>query len=162
MIRWWFFFIFLLKFYLINCTRDDQCIYILKRFDNISDECISNECFNIINPESLIIKSKRCKISFLSLSFSSYEKYILFRNNLQWKLSDLFLSSSLNNHLILFLNEFNSQIKPFDQTELIHLGTNIHYFTLYIKNLHNKHLFNGLIHYHSNNSSQWNIIKIKM
>jgi hypothetical protein len=164
MIQWWIItlFLFLIKYSYINCISN-QCNYIVKKCDNSWDRCVGDQSYKFIDLLSIMVEPKDCKTSILLLSFSSYKKFLLFRDQLQWKLGDLFLSKSFNSNrqLILFLDQLDYNDQPFDYNELIHLGINIDLYILYIKNIKNKNYLYGLIH-HDINNPQWNIIKIKL
>ena len=143
---------------MIDC---DECNYRIIKSNNQSDQCVGTQCFQFEDISSLIVEPKTCKTSFLSLSFSSYEHFLLFRQRLQWKLGDLFVRKQPTNeirHLILYLNELEYSARPFDHEQLIELGIHIDLFSIWIRQIHNKNYLEGLRHYHP----QWNIIQVKL
>lgn len=156
------YFIFLIEYSYINC-RDNQCNYIVRKSDNSSDRCIINQCYKFVDLISIMVLPKACKTSIVLLSFTTYKNFLLFRNQLQWKIGDLFFSQSINKdrQFILFLDQLDYNDRPFDHDELIQLGINIDLYILYIKNIQDKNYLYGSIHYDPNNP-QWNIIKIKL
>jgi hypothetical protein len=166
MIQWWmiisFSLLFLIKYSYVDCMNN-KCNYIVKKSDNSSLTCIANQCYQFIDLLSIMVEPKTCKTSLLFLSFSSYKKFILFRDQLQWKIGDLFSSQLINENrqFILFLDQLDYDDRPFDYDELIHLGINIDFYTLYIRNIQNKNYLYGSIHYDPNNP-EWYIIKIKL
>ncbi|CAF1376996.1 unnamed protein product [Adineta steineri] len=163
MIQWYIIcFFFLIKFNSINCIKS-QCNYTIINSDNSSSICSGDECYQYIDIYSIIVKPNTCKTSLLILSFSSYKKFLLFRDKFDWNLGDLFSFRQINNEIrqfILFLDQLDYDDKPFDRDQLIKLGMNIDLYTIYIKNIQNKNYLYGSIHYDLN-YPQWNIIKIK-
>ncbi len=166
MIEWrmitYFAFLFLIKYCYVDCIHN-QCNYTVKKSDNSSERCIADQCYKFVDLISIMFEAKNCKTSILLLSFSSYKNFILFRDQLEWRIGDLFLSRMINEdrQLILFVDQLDYNDKPFDHNELIRLGIHIDLYILYIKNIKNKNNLYGLIHYDINNP-EWNIIKIKL
>ena len=161
----WSILFILIKSNSINCD-DDLCNYNIIKSDNHSHICLSNECDQFIDPYSIIVKPNDCKTSFVSLSFSSYKRFHLFLNRIQWKLSDLFSSrrQRLNNKIRLlriYFNQIDDDDQPIHLNQLIRLGNHIDLYELFIKNLSTNHSLHELIHYHSNNP-QWFIIKVQL
>jgi hypothetical protein len=161
MIQWWMIICFFFLSY-INCTHN-QCNYTIKKSDNSTDTCVADQCDQFVDLLSIMVQPKTCKTSILRLRFSSYKNFILFRDELQWKIGDLFLSRSINKdrELILFVDELDYDDRPFDHDQLIYLGINIDLYILYIRNIQNKNYLYGSIHYDPD-YPQWNIIKIKL
>jgi len=155
-------FSFLLKSCFINCLTN-SCDYIISKSDNSSSICISDQCYKFVDFISIMVKPKTYKTSFLSLSFSSYKTFVLFRDRLEWKWGDLFLSRSKNKvrQLILFLNRLDYNDRPFDHDQLILLGVNIDFYIIYIREILNKSYLYESIHYDPDNP-QWNILKLQL
>ncbi len=154
--------LYLIQYSFVNSTND-QCNYIVTKSDNSNSTCFAHQCYQFIDLLSIIVQPKTCKTSRLFLSFSSYKNFILFRDQLKWKIGDLFSSESIDKYriLTLFIDQLEFDDRPFDYDELIHLGINIDYYILFIRNIQNKNYLHGLIHYDTN-FPQWNIIKIKL
>jgi hypothetical protein len=163
MIQWWMIcFFFLIKYSFINC-KDYQCNYTITKSDNSTEKCFNNQCYQYLDIISIMVEPKTCKTSFLSLSFSSYKNYILFRDRLEWKLGDLFSSRWINEdrQLILFIDYLDYDDKPFDHNELIRLGINIDFYIIYIRHIENKMYLYGSIQYDPN-YPEWHFIKLKL
>lgn len=161
MVRWLI--LFLLIKYIEVKSIDDMCNYIITKFDETYDICISDECNKFVDPYLIMVKPNDCKTKILYLSFSSYKNYSLFLNRIKWKLSYLF-PSKINNHIRLlriYLNHIDYDDQPIHQNELNRLGINIDSYQLYIKNIQDKNKFYGLIHYDPNDP-QWDIIKVQL
>jgi hypothetical protein len=124
---------------------------------------MSDECYKFVDFISIMVKPKTCKTSFLSLSFSSYKSFVLFRDRLEWKIGDLFLSRSKNEvrQLILFINRLDYNDRPFDHDQLILLGVNIDFYIIHIREILNKIYLYQSIHYDPDNP-QWNILKLRL
>ena len=156
------FLLILIEVLSINCASE-MCDYIVRKPDNSTERCTMNECSKYVDLLSIMVEPKTCKTSFLALSFSSYENFVLFRNRLQWRIANLFSSERMNENrrLILFLDKLNSNDRPFDHDQLIELGNNLDDYILYIKTIENPNSYDGLIHYDPSNP-QWNIIQVKL
>ena len=141
----------------------EMCTYVVTKSDNSTEKCAMNECSKYIDLFSVMVEPKTCKTSLLVLSFSSYENFVLFRDQLQWNIGNLFPSERIdqNRQLILFLDKLNSNDRPFDHDQLVQLGNNIDYYILYVKNIENPNSYDGLIHYDPSNPL-WNILQVKL
>lgn len=161
MMKWYILFN-LLNISIINCD-DYLCNYLLNKSDNTEDRCISNKCDQIIDPSFIMVEPNNCKTKNLYLKFSSYKSYHLFLNNIQWKLSNLFLSKSNNEirKLRIYLTKIDFDDKPIDHYELNRLGNNIDLYELYLQNITNQFDFYQLIHYYPDDP-QWDIIQIQL
>jgi len=161
MIQWWILFI-LFKSSLINCD-DYLCHYVVNKSDNTFDVCMNNKCNEFVDPNWIMVRPIDCKTKYFSLTFSTYKKFHLFLNQIQWKLGDLF-PSKVNNQirqLRIYVKQIDFDDQPIDQNQLIRLGFNIDLYQLYLQNITpNNHLYQ-LIHYDPN-EPEWDIIRIQL
>jgi hypothetical protein len=161
MIQWWILFI-LLKSSLINCD-DYLCHYLVNKSDNILDVCMSNKCNEFVDPNWIMVRPNNCKTKYFSLTFSTYKKFHLFLNQIQWKLGDLF-PSKVNNQirqLRIYIKQIDFDDQPIDQNQLIRLGFNIDLYQLYLQNITSNNYLYQLIHYDPN-EPEWDIIRIQL
>lgn len=144
-----------------NCV--EMCDYLIVKSDNSSERCSMNECGKFGDILSIMVEPKTCKTSSVILSFSSYENFVFFRDQLNWQIGHLFPSKRTNENrqLILYLDQLKSNDRPIDHHQLVQLGSNIDYFILHIKFIENPALYYGLIHSDPNNP-QWNTIQIRL
>jgi len=154
--------LFLLQNSLITCeSNNNKCLYQIETRDNRTIECSGDECSKYIDIQSLIAQSATCQTLSLSLAFSTYEHFRLFRNQTKSRLNSLFASSTSNGnrYLKLYLNQLDFDDKPFQLSELIELGTNIDFYLLFIRKIDKE--YEQLICDQSNDQ-QWNIIQIQI
>ena len=146
----------------VNCSME-MCNYIVRKSDNSSERCLMNECLKYVDILSMMVEPKTCKTSLVVLAFSSFEKFVLFRDQLKWKIGDLFPSKRINENrqLILYFDQLNANDRPIDHHQLIQLGNHIDHLILHFKFIENQTLYHGLIHSDPNNL-QWKTIQVKL
>lgn len=144
-----------------SINNNNECVYQIKTHDNRTIECLGDQCSKYIDIQSLMVQFETCQTLSLSLAFSTYEHFRLFRNQMKNRLSSLFPSSTSkgNRYLKLYLNQLDFNDKPFQLLELIELGTNIDFYLLFIRNIAKE--YQQLISDQSNDQ-QWNIIQIQI
>jgi hypothetical protein len=131
--------------FLLIVDVTNACEYDLLHLNGSVHRCLSDQCDQSVNPSSLKIVDRLCRTSFLSLSFSTYEQFLVFLDQLSYPLSELFLGqSSIVRVFRLFVHQLNDADHPFAYEEVMRLGIQIDLYQLFV--LHLPRLFS---HRHS-------------